>query len=259
MQTDINLVSDWCLYSKLCLNSKKPNVICCSPSFKKHLDLDNIKKLSLQGTTLDYVTECDYLGIRIDYKLFFDKFYEKVKCSVNHKIYMLDRVRKFLNKTAAVTVLKSMVLPFFEYGGVFLEACEPRFRDKLHRIFVRGIRIALNNFYTYFNEYDLHTEINLLPLCYRRKIMISKLMYKEIKNNNATLVTSTYHTRLHDAPVLHVPDVTHDKFKRFLPWLGPSLWNNIPSDIRNINDFTRFVRDLKSECRANFSFDEYFW
>ena len=78
MQSDINLVSDWCSYSKLCLNSKKTNVICCSPSFKKHLDLENIKKLTLNGTNLDYVTECDYLGIRIDYKLFFDKFRKKL-------------------------------------------------------------------------------------------------------------------------------------------------------------------------------------
>ena len=107
-------------------------------------------------------------------KLCFDKFYEKVRNSVNHKLYMLSKIRKFLNRTASVTILKSMVLPFFEYGGIFLEAAEPRYRDKLHRLFVRGIRIALNNFYTFYNEYDLHAEINFLPLCYRRRIMVCK-------------------------------------------------------------------------------------
>ena len=142
--------------------------------------MNDIQKLKIHGSELSYVTECDYLGIRIDHKLFFDKFYEKVKNSVTHKLFMLGKIRKFLNITAAVTILKSTVLPFFEYGGIFLEASEPRYRDKLHRMFVRGIKISLNNFYTFYSEYDLHCEINFLPLCYRRKIMISKLMFKEI-------------------------------------------------------------------------------
>ena len=258
MQVDLDKISDWCSFSKLCLNSKKTNVICCSPSFKNHLNLENIRKLKIHGSYLNYVTECDYLGIRIDYKLFFDKFYEKVKNSVNHKLYMLGKVRKFLNTPAAVTVLKSMVLPFFEYGGIFLEASEPRYRDKLHRLFVRGIRISLNNFYTFYSEFDLHTEINFLPLCYRRKIMIAKQMFKEVRNNNVDISSTTYQTRLHDGPVIKVPDFSHVKYKRFLPWLGPSVWNSLPSTLRNLKCFDKFVVELKQQCRADFAFDEYF-
>lgn len=172
---------------------------------------------------------------------------------------MLGKIRKFLTKQASVTILKSMVLPFFEYGGVFLEAAEPRYRDKLHRLFVRGIRIALNNFYPFVSEYYLHNEINLLPLCYRRRIMICKLMFKEFKKDNVLLVNNPYPTRLHDAAVMQVPDITNNKYKRFLPWLGPKLWNSLPSAVRNERDLTSFVRELKSEFRADFYFDEYFW
>ena len=211
------------------------------------MDLSNINKLKLNNHELDYVTECDYLGIRIDFKLSFEKFYKKVKQSSNHKLYMLGRIRKYLNTTAAVTILKSMVLPFLEYGGLFLEACDERFQDKLHRIFCRGIRLALNNYSNHINEFELHQAINFLPLTYRRGLMIAKHMFKEKEKSNVNLVIrSGMSTRLHDGPVMLVPDATNDKFKRFLPWLGPSVWNSLPSDVRNQSSYSGFVRDLKT-------------
>ena len=258
MQSDINKVSGWSTYSRLCLNAKKTNVMCFSPSFKVHPDLDRINKLKLFGKDLTYVTECDYLGIRIDYKLFFDKFYSKVKQSASHKIFMLSKIRKYLNKQASVTVLKSMVLPFLEYGGIFLEACEQKLRDKLHRIFCRGIRIALNNFYPYFSEFDLHDEINFLPLCYRRRIMVAKYMFKEKENSNVQILNSNYQTRSQDGPVMLVPPVSNEKFKRFLPWLGPTVWNCLPSDVRNTTNYNSFVTKVKGEFKAMFSFDQYY-
>ena len=71
---------------------------------------------------------------------------------------MLGHIRKFLNVTASVTILKSMVLPFLEYGGLFLEACEDGYQEKLYGIFLRGICLALNNFSPRFNDYDLLDE-----------------------------------------------------------------------------------------------------
>ena len=151
-----------------------------------------------------------------------------------------------------------MVLPFFEYGGLFLEACEPRFRDKLHRLFCRGIRIALNNYYDFFSAYDLHTEINFLPLSYRRAIMICKFMFKQRGCDGFELLSAAYATRLHDGPVLKVPDVSNEKFKRFLPWLGPSTWNGLPIELRNQECYSRFVSELKSDLRVKFYFDQTF-
>ena len=84
-------------------------------------------------------------------------------------------------------------------------------------------------------------------------------MFNEIRNCNVEIVNNVYETRLHDGLVVRVPDHTNDKFKRFMPWLGPSLWNSLPSDIRNIPDYDRFVTDVKRDFNAHFCFDEYFW
>ena len=87
--------------------------------------------------------------------------------------------------------------------------------------------------------------------------MIAKQMYKEKANSNIKLVIPRgMSTRLHDGPVMLVPDVTHIKFKRFLPWLGPSVWNSLPSHVRNENSYSGFVRELKSHFRSLFAFDD---
>ena len=53
--------------------------------------------------------------------------------------------------------------------------------------------------------------------------MIAKHMFKEKEKSNVHLVIrSGMSTRLHDGPVMLVPDATNDKFKRFLPWLEQS-------------------------------------
>ena len=80
-------------------------------------------KLNLLSQEISYVTNCKYLGIQIDHKLNMNLFMKQVKQQVLHKIYMLGKIRKYLIVFAAVTIFKTMLLPFFEYGSIFLNIC----------------------------------------------------------------------------------------------------------------------------------------
>ena len=257
VQEDLNQISNWCTFSKICLNTDKTNAMLFSNSFHKNLDITKIEQLQIFGKNIEYVQECDYLGIRLDSKLNFGKFFVKVKNSINHKLFILNRIRKFIDTRAAVTILKSMVLPFFEYGGIFLELIDDRLKDKLERLFIRGIRIALNKFYNFISSYDLYNEINLLPISYRRIFMLLKMTFIKFKNGEIDMLP-TQNTRLHDGPVLQKPDVTNDKYKKFAVWLGPTVFNSLPPEIRNKNNLNSFLTEVKSEFRARVCFDEYY-
>ncbi len=113
IQRDLNVVSNWCSFNKLCLNAKKTNILCFSKSFNRHLNYDNIPKLKLLGQEIKYVNQCDYLGIKLDNKLSMIPYMNKVKSQVVHKIYMLNKIRKYLTLDAALMIFKSMLLPFF--------------------------------------------------------------------------------------------------------------------------------------------------
>ena len=36
-------------------------------------------------------------------------------------------------------------------------------------------------------------------------------------------------TRTHDAPALNWPHLSIDRFMQFVPYLGPTLWNDLPA------------------------------
>ena len=130
MQEVLNIVSKWCTFNKLCLNAKKTNILCLSKSFHRHLNFENIPKLKLLVHEIKYVETCDYLGIRLDRKLSMIPYMNKVKSQVMHKIYMLSRVRKYLKLEASITIFKSMLLTYFEYGSIFLEPCPEKLKSK---------------------------------------------------------------------------------------------------------------------------------
>ena len=69
---------------------------------------------------LQYVTNYMYLGVTLD-NLFTFEIHAKECCrQVAHKNVVLSKIRRYINVDQAITILKSMVLPYFRYGDVFL-------------------------------------------------------------------------------------------------------------------------------------------
>ena len=76
-------------------------------------------------------------------------------------------------------------------------------------------------------------------------------MLNKILKNKVTFVEATVNTRLHDGRVIRWPDVSNDKFKKFLPHLGPTLFNKLPSELRNIDNTVEFKNKVKTHYKNN--------
>ena len=87
---------------------------------KQDVDVGN---LILNASQIEYVEKYDYLGVTIETDLKFKRHIEKSFTRINNKLYVFTCMRKSMNTKAAVMVYKSMVLPFLEYGNVFLSTC----------------------------------------------------------------------------------------------------------------------------------------
>ena len=86
--------------------------------------------------------------------------------------------------------------------------------------------------------------MKLLPLELRREISISKLMLNKILKNQVELQRKTS-ARIHDGPVIEWPDLSNFKFKNYIAYLGPTIWNRLPSNLRNIEDRDKFKTEIK--------------
>ncbi len=144
-----------------------------------------------------------------------------------------------------------MILPYFEYGSVFLEICTTRLKEKINRVFERGIRIALSN-YDNVPLVDLYNEIKLLPLKFRRFVCINKSTYRKVSNGNGNVIQNIANTRMHDAPALNWPHLSNDRFMQFVPYLGPTLWTDLPAHIRNCENINTFTSHLKEHYKTKF-------
>ena len=124
VQKDLNEVSGWCCFNKLKVNAAKTKAMFFDvrPTGQKA----HLANMNINSSPVEYVDKYEYLGVTIDTNLNFKRHIEKSFNRINNKLYMFSYMRKSLNRKAAITVYKSMVLPCFEYGNVFLSSCIER-------------------------------------------------------------------------------------------------------------------------------------
>ena len=74
--------------------------------------------LSLNNIILERVCSYKYLGFILDDQLNFNKHVNEMIKIVSHKLYLLSRIRRYLNKKASNIIFKMMVLSIMENGDI---------------------------------------------------------------------------------------------------------------------------------------------
>lgn len=245
LQEDLNTMYKWCIYNKLTINANKTKCMVFGNSFKKPLIDD--PKLYIDNSELQFVNNYEYLGVVIDPGLNFKQFIAKVFGKVGYKLHLLSLLRKKITTKCAVTLYKTMILPYFEYGNVFLLSCTEFDRNKLQRLQNRCLRVVFRRD-NYSNVFELHMDAHLLPLKMRQIISLLKLMFQESKNISLLSLTDV-HTRIRNGPLFKVPKPNSERFKRSISYLGPTEWNKLPIKIRIIEDKCTFYSNIMN----------YFW
>ena len=63
-----------------------------------------------------------YLGIQLDHKLRFNcQFHETYKLA-SHKLFMLRRLRSTITEFTALTIVKTMLLPYLDMGNLYMSS-----------------------------------------------------------------------------------------------------------------------------------------
>ena len=142
IQKDLIELSNWCSTNKLTINCKKTKY--CAYGMrsivKKSKNVDMI--LSLNNVPLERVCSYKYLGFILDDQLNFNKHVNEMTKTISHKLYLLSRIRRYLNKKACITIFKTMVLSIVEYGDIIYAGTPKVNLDKIDKLFYRGLRIC---------------------------------------------------------------------------------------------------------------------
>ena len=183
-------------------------------------------ELKLHNERIPVVDSYKYLGQTLDCSLTFTQHIKGLVKNVGHKLYLLTKLRRYLTTQAAERVYKVMVLPYFDYGDLFYEACTKDNLNKLQRLKNRALRCISGTAYNNLSLDELHSKFNIKKLSLPRTQHLANFMYKRAQESkyidNRNLIT-----REHSKKLMIVIKPNIEKVKNSLLFKGSKLWNSL--------------------------------
>ena len=122
-----------------------------------------------------------------------------------------------LSDKAKLDVAKSMILSYFNYSNILYGICTDEDRGELQKLQNNIIRSALG--------------------VRRKKIQLLVCVHKAVYNGYIPLKENVWNLRMFDALVVQLYQPSCTKFKKTPLYLGGDHLNDLPVEIRNIEDF----------------------
>ena len=241
LQDDIDNLSQWCERNKLTINPQKTKLMI----FGNKTSQNKLKGLDItfEGKILDQVTSYNYLGVKLDQRLNYDLHAKATIQKVSDKIIYLRKIRRFLNKKAALNIYKNMILPIMEYGNVLLASASAINKKKLQTLQNKALKCALGLEPLTHTE-EVHKLAKLDTLSVRRQQHTLQLMFKQ--KNSPTLWKrkksrrSGVATRSERKKLFNITRARTEKLKKSITCRAPQLWNSLPKEIQHIKDLRLF-------------------
>ena len=198
----------------------------------------NIDSLFMNQNRLDMVDHYKYLGITLDKLLNFNLHLANVIQQVTEKGYLLRKIQPYLDKESSLSIYKTMILPYAEYGDFLYSHAASDKRKKIQTLQNTNIRLCLD-LHPRANVQWVHQQAKLNLLEDRRNVHLLNFMYKraqDIKYLDVRELT----LRRFDGPTLLVPNYTKSTSQLHINYKGATAWNSLPSEMRLLQTYDQF-------------------
>ena len=243
LQFLLNIFSHWCKENKLSINADKTKFVCFGT--KQRIKKCRNIKVALLNTFIQQVPSYKYLGVSLDSNLTFNLQIQMTYKKVSHKLYVLSKIRQFLNTKSAILIYKSMILPYFDYGDIIYMFSSKNELDKLERLQERCINICTRTYGR--DNIDNIRIIHKLPTLERRRnCHINNFMYKRnvnIEKND----DNSIQTRSKSSKKFIIKKPNLEAYKRSVVYSGASRWNSLKPETKNVDIYEAFKYHQKRE------------
>ena len=249
LQQALNVYVKWGEDHNLSLNASKTKAMYISNTYKRN-DIESHAPFNAGNSNILYVNKFCYLGCILDNEMSMLHEYKAIYRRIEHKVYMLGKLRYFIDKKAALLVYKQAILPYVDYAGFVLLSCGKGCKKDLQILQNNALRICLRYcMVDHVTIERLHEEANIQSLEQRRQFQILKLLFGCSKNKSY-LKTTVNRTRAESKIVFNIPDKCTTKYLNSPFYKGSQIWNSLPEPIQrsvNIDIFTKHIRPMYSK------------
>ena len=214
-------------------------------------------KLEIANNSIEFVNSYKYLGIHLDSKMKFQYQFKETYRLASYKLLLLKRVRNVITEFTALTIVKSMLLPYLDMGNLFLSSQTSNDLGKLDVI----LNTALRTVYKVYvprevHMLDLYSKANIFPLKYRRRYFMLNLVHRLLITSQIATVEAQRQTRHNAAPVLYQYVPQNDIIAKSPVFTARHFWNNLPVNTRNIEDHEQFKNCIRTMVKNEYIRDE---
>lgn len=163
MNNNLKSFAEWALNSRLTVNVSKTKYMLIYGPGKIPSDIDDLIKIVNDGKILERVDKYSYLGLAIDSKTSFESHINNLLSKAYNKIYMLGKIRKYIDPRTSIQIFKSYILPQLKYCDYLLISTKKATLCKLQKAVNHVLRIcfkAPNG----TSNFKLHASAKILPL-----------------------------------------------------------------------------------------------
>ncbi len=264
LNIDFNNLCDWFVDNKLSIHfgeNKTKSILFCPKN--KRISADPIT-ITRNDVTLKQFSTVEYLGCLLDETLSGREMALKVLTKINGKLRFLYRQGKYLNPRLRRMLCNTLIQPHFDF------ACSAWYPN-LTNCLKSKLQIAQNkciHYCLFLNNregirYKHLKEINWLPVKDRVNQFIAASVYKFINNLASVYMADIFvksnisrrTTRSFNESNLVLPRRVNGYGQNCLSYLGPTVWNNIPDETREVNTCNTFKHKIKRKYFSDIEAD----
>ena len=251
MEDCISDVRRWMMSMKLKMNDAKTEYILIGTKQQ----LSKCQNVSITiGNSVIQPSDCiRNLGAYFDKNMSMEQ-HIKIKCKAAYaQLYNISKIRKYLDYKSAELLVHALVHSHIDYCNSLLVGLPKYLINKLQMVQNTAARVLCN-----VGKYEHITptlkKLHWLPVPYRIKFKICLITFNALHGigpayirDLLTIWDVNHCLRSNDALTLVVPWMKHKTLgDRAFRAAAPREWNALPTNLRNINDYGVFKKNLKT-------------
>ena len=252
LNKDFNSLCEWFVDNKLSIHfgeEKTKSIL-----FGSKRRLKNLNELDIRcgEIKIKQHTQVTYLGCILDNNLSGESMATKVLGLVNGRLKFLYRKQSFLDYPLRRLLCNALIQPHYDYAcSAWYPNLSKRLSKKIQTSQNKCIRYCLNlgnRAHIGVKEFE---KINWLPTKERIEQCICVNIYKFFKNISPAYTSEIYHPteQMHNTRSskhrLHLPYRNYNQGQKGLSFMGPKIWNKLPTEIKTARNSNTFKHDIK--------------
>ena len=195
-----------------------------------------VLRISINNVLIGNVLSYNYLGVMFDNELGLGRYITAVHTHVQHKLFHLRKIRKFINEFAAFQIYKQTILPLLDYCGFLIMSGNKNDYEALQILQNDALRACIG----YPNGYELsrialHEKAKLSSL-YQRWDKQLLMMMHTVSTEEENILIPERQTRQATKIVFKQQKLVSKRYMKSPYIRGINLWGKLTGDTQRLDN-----------------------